>query len=276
MPIESSMGKITDGGIPEKEIHPERKLSDEQEEKLQKTKEIFDKQYQFIINGLNNNKTLPDFYKDFSDKLDKILEGVVEKSDDPEIVNTLIKAVNINREILVDYSRNKRNKDFFYVVDKNGLETREIKAENPDECIKTILSGKNNYQEIKRELTDADAEITKLTSKITTGPLNIQYRIARNLLKEAEEGNDSEKLIYTAMAKNALENYKIMIQSPDMRRVLNISDYDGSAFLEQEDLEKEIAKFAGEENQSKRIEELLNKKRKLLEELEKLDQQIKK
>ena len=239
-----------------KEIHPERKFSDEQEEKLQKIKEVFDKQYQFIINGLKNNTTLPDFCKNSSDKLDEILKGVVEESDDPEIINNLVEAINNNRKTLIDYLKQKPNTDFFDIVDNaksergEKLKTGKVEAGDPEECINSILNGEIDYQKIKEELEQVDKEIIKMMGKITAKPLTFQYRIARDFLKKAEEGNESEKIVYTAMVKNALKNYKIMIQNLDMRRVLNI-DSDRKPIIESDKLEEELKEFNREEEEEK-------------------------
>ena len=252
---ESSMGGI--GGISEKEIHPEQKLSDEQEEKLQETKEVFDKQYRFIINGLKNNKTLPDFYKDSSDKLDEILEGVVEESNNQEIINNLVEAVNIYRKIFIDHFENRSNTDFFDAVDDaksekgEKLKTEKVESNNPEECINSILNEEIDYQETIEELKQVDKEITKIMKKMTINPLALQHRIARDLLKEAGEGNDSKKLVYTTIAKNALENYKVMIQSPDMRRVLNIGDSNGEPIIKSDTLEEELKELIEKEEEEK-------------------------
>ena len=69
---------------------------------------------------------MPDFYKDSSDKLDEILKGVVEKSNNQEIIDNLVKAANINREMLLDYFRDKTNSDFFTLL----MQLNQKKAKN--------------------------------------------------------------------------------------------------------------------------------------------------
>lgn len=280
--IKTMFNELSIGRVPEenkgKEIHPERKLSEEQEEKLQETKEVFDKQCQFIMNGLKNNKTLPDFYKDSSDKLDEILEGVDRESDDPEIINNLVEAVNFSRKIFIDHLSNKSNADFFDAVDNaksekgEKLKTGKVESNNPEECINSILNGEIDYQKTKEELEQADKEITGMMDKMTTKPLAFQYRIARDFLREAEKGNESEKIVYTAMAKNALENYKIMIQNLDMRKVLNI-DSAAKPIFETDKLEEELKKLIGKEEEEKRggNEEGIKEAREKIEEI-KLDE----
>ena len=77
-----------------------------------------------------------------------------------------------------------------------------------------------------------------MMKKMTTKPLAFQYRVARDFFKEAEKGNESEKKVYTAIAENSLENYKIMIQSSDIRRVLSIDSFTGKPIIESDKLEK--------------------------------------
>lgn len=276
---ELSMGEISEENKG-KEIHPERKLSDEQKEKLQETKEVFDKQCQFIINGLENNTTLPDFYEDSSNKLDEILKGVVEKSDDPEVINNLVEAINVNRKIFVDHFESKSNTDFFNAVDNaksekgENLEIGKVEANNSEECINSILNGEIDYQKTREELERIDKEITGAMKKMTVKPLALQHRIAKKFLEEAEKGDESKKIVFAAMAKNVLKNYKVMIQSPDMRKVLNIDSFTGEPILKLDKLEEELKEFTEEKNQGERVGELLKKKEELLKELEKIDQQI--
>ncbi len=276
---ELSIGEISEENKG-KEIHPERKLSDEQKEKLQETKEVFDKQCQFIINGLENNTTLPDFYKDSSNKLDEILKGVVEKSDDPEVINNLVEAINVNRKIFVDHFESKSNTDFFNAVDNaksekgENLEIGKVEANNPEECINSILNREIDYQKTREELERIDKEITRMIEKMTIKPLALQHRIAKKFLEEAEKGDESKKIVFTAMAKNVLKNYKVMIQSPDMRKVLNIDSFTGEPILESDKLEEELKEFNRGKNKGEGIEKLLKKKEELLKELKKIDRQI--
>lgn len=165
------------------------------------------------------NQTVPNWFKEQSENLGKIIDELKKRNIDKKIINLFEKAVIEDRKNMINTMNRKENIDIYCM--NPGKDEGKHKKTDIAIYVEHIKNGDIKMDKIKEQLDKIDKEITKAISEFEIGFFAAEWASAESFLGKAEKSKDiKEQQTNLALAMHIAENIEKGMKDTGIKRAL--------------------------------------------------------
>jgi len=165
------------------------------------------------------NQTIPNWYKEQSENLGKIIDELKKGNIDKETIDLLEKAVIEDRKDMVNTMCRKENIDIYYK--NSGKDEGKHEKINIAMYIEHIKKSDIEMDKIKEQLGKIDKEITKAIGEFEISLFAANWANARSFLEKAEKTkNIKEQQVNLALTMHILESIEKAMDDEGIKKAL--------------------------------------------------------